>query len=129
MTPKGRGTFRWSPDGLWVIGEFAQDQCYQGRKVTSWSAHYAVGYDYSRQANVAFACGSNGRAVPFTGRVEGDTFTIPSDGATIGGAPVALRIIWELSNPQLLRWRNERRAMGAHRRTRHATRRWRLDHG
>jgi hypothetical protein len=107
MTAQGRGTFRWSSDGLWVIGEFAQDQFHQGRKVTNWSAHYVAGYDYSRRAYVAFACDSNGRAVPFTGLVDGDTFTITSDGATIAGAPVRLRMIWEASNPQALRWRNE----------------------
>lgn len=107
MTAEGRGTFRWSGDGLWVIGEFAQDQFHQGRKVTSWSAHYVAGYDYSRRAYVAFACDSNGRAVPFTGRVDGDTFTITSDGATIAGAPVRLRMIWEAAPPQGLRWRNE----------------------
>jgi hypothetical protein len=107
MTAQGRGTFTWSPDGLWVIGEFAQDQFHAGSKVTSWSAHYVAGYDYSRRTYVAFACDSNGRAVPFTGTIAGDTFTITSDGATIGGAPVRLRMIWEISDATTLRWRNE----------------------
>jgi hypothetical protein len=107
MTASGRGTFHWTADGLWVIGEFAQDQFFEGRKVTSWSAHYIAGYDYSRQAYVAFAADSNGRAVPFTGSIEGDSFTIVSDGATIAGAPVRLRMIWDVSTPRRPRWRNE----------------------
>jgi hypothetical protein len=107
MTAKGRGTFRWSPDGLWVIGEFAQDQFYGGDKVTTWSAHYVAGWDYSRRAYVAFASDSNGRAVPFTGKIEGDQFIITSDGATIGGAPVRLRMIWDASDPAVMHWRNE----------------------
>ena len=108
MTAEGRGVFHWTADGLWVLGDFSQDQFYQGRKVTSWNAHYVAGYDYSRQAYVAFACDSNGRAVPFTGRIEDSNFTITSDGATIGGAPVRLRMVWDLSPDSTdLRWRNE----------------------
>lgn len=74
MSATGRGTFRWSRDGLWIVGEFQQDQFYQAEKVTQWSAHYVAGFDYSRQQYVAFACDSNGRSVPFTGLIEGDTF-------------------------------------------------------
>ena len=107
MTAEGHGTFRWSADGLWVIGEFRQDQFYEGEKVTEWSAHYVAGYDFSRQTYVAFACDSNGRSVPFTGTMTADTFTITSDGASIAGAPVKLRMIFDLADPKVMRWRNE----------------------
>lgn len=107
MTAQGRGTFRWVGDGLWVIGEFFQDQFHDGRKVTEWSAHYIAGWDYSRRSYVAFAADSNGRAVPFTGAIDGDRFVITSDGATIGGAPVRLRMIWDLTDPASMRWSNE----------------------
>jgi hypothetical protein len=56
---------------------------------------------------VAFAADSNGRAVPFTGAIEGDRFTITSDGATIGGAQVRLRMIWDVADPARLTWCNE----------------------
>ena len=86
--------------------QISQDQFYRGRKVTTWSAHYVAGYDYSRQSYVAFACDSNGRAVPFSGEVEGDKFTITSEGATIGGAPVKLRMVWDVPlDSTKLRWR------------------------
>jgi hypothetical protein len=107
MTAIGNGTFSWAVGGLWIVGEFQQEQFYNGRKVTEWNAHYIAGWDYSRGSYVAFAADSNGRCVPFTGSIEGDRFTITSDGATIGGAPVRLRMIWDLSNPQRMRWSNE----------------------
>lgn len=107
MTATGQGTFRWSADRLWIIGSFSQDQFYRGRKVTWWSAHYVVGYDYSRKTYVAFAADSNGRAVSFTGSIQGATFTLTSDGATIAGAPVRLRMVWDAADPRNLLWRNE----------------------
>jgi hypothetical protein len=113
MTAKGRGTFRWTDDGLWVLGDFRQDQFHEGRRVTEWSARYIAGWDFSRQAYVAFAADSNGRCVPFTGAIEGDRFTITSDGATIGGMPVRLRMIWDLTGTEAMRWRNEMSVAGA----------------
>lgn len=107
MTAQGRGTFRWDVNGLWVIGDFAQDQYHEGRKVTEWSAHYVAGWDTSRRCYVAFAADSNGRSVPFTGQIEGDRFIITSDGASIGGAPVRLRMIWDARDPAVMTWRNE----------------------
>lgn len=107
MTAMGQGRFTWTRDGLWVIGTFEQDQYFEGRKVASWYAHYVAGYDYARRAYVAFAADSNGRAVPFTGAIEGDRFVITSDGANIGGAPVRLRMTWTIAGPNLLLWRNE----------------------
>ncbi len=107
MTAVGWGRFRWVSDGLWVVGEFQQDQFYEGQKVAEWSAHYVAGWDYSREAYAAFAADSNGRCVSFTGTIEGDRFTITSDGATIGGMPVRLRMIWDASSPGVMNWRNE----------------------
>jgi len=107
MTAEGRGTFTWNMGGLWVVGEFIQDQFYKGREVMSWSAHYLAGWDFARRAYVAFAADSNGRCVSFTGEIEGDRFTITSDGAQIGGAPVRLRMIWDAGNPEVMTWQNE----------------------
>jgi len=99
MSAKGHGRFRWSADRLWIIGMFRQDQFYRGRRVAWWSAHYVVGYDYSRRSYVAFAGDSNGRAVSFIGSIEGTTFTLTSDGAIIGDSPGRLRMVWEASDP------------------------------
>jgi len=107
MTAIGQGRFHSSADGLWIIGEFSQDQYSDGQKVTSWSAHYIAGWDVARRCYVAFAADSNGRSVPFTGTVDGDRFVITSDGANIGGAPVRLRMIWDASMPEVMTWRNE----------------------
>lgn len=107
MTAKGSGTFRWTNDGLWVIGDFAQDQFHDGRQVGTWSAHYIAGWDVARAGYVAFATDSNGRSVAFSGVIAGDTFTITSDPLQIGGAPVKLRMIWDISDPAVARWTNE----------------------
>lgn len=107
MTATGEGRFHTTPNQLWIVGEFFQDQYYQGRKVAEWSAHYVAGWDTARHCYVAFAADSNGRSVPFTGAIEGDRFVITSDGAVIGGAPVRLRMIWDASNPATMTWRNE----------------------
>jgi hypothetical protein len=107
MTARGRGKFRWTPDGLWIVGDFRQDQFYNGKKVTRWTAHYVAGWDVARRQYVAFAADSNGRSVPFTGQIDGDTFTIVSDGAMIAGAPVRLRMMWDATDPSAIQWRNE----------------------
>ena len=107
MTATGQARFRSSTDGLWIIGEFSQDQYYDGRKVATWSAHYIAGWDVARRCYVAFAADSNGRSVPFIGTIDGDRFVIVSDDANIGGAQVRLRMIWDASNPDAMTWLNE----------------------
>ena len=107
MTAIGEGRFHSSADGLWIIGEFSQDQYFAGQKVTSWSAQYIAGWDLARRCYVAFAADSNGRSVPFTGAIENDRFVITSEGASIGGAPVRLRMIWDATTPDVMSWRNE----------------------
>jgi hypothetical protein len=84
MTARGTGRFRWSSCGRWDLGRFRQDQFHDGRKVTEWSAEYLAGWDAARRTYVAFAADSNGRSVPFTGVVEGDRFTITSEGPAMG---------------------------------------------
>lgn len=107
MTATGRGRFHEEVGGLWIVGEFHQDQFSEGRKVTDWGCLYIAGWDASRQTYVAFAADSNGRCVPFAGVIEGDRFTITSEGATIGGAPVRLRMIWDAGGAGAMTWRNE----------------------
>ena len=107
MSATGWGRFHTEVGGLWIMGRFHQDQFHEGRKVTEWNCLYMVGWDDSRKTYVAFAADSNGRCVPFSGAVEGDLFTITSDGATIAGAPVRLRMIWDATDPRVMTWRNE----------------------
>lgn len=75
--------------------------------VTSWSAQYIAGWDLARRCYLAFAADSNGRSVPFTGAIENDRFVITSEGASIGGAPVRLRMIWDATTPDVMSWHNE----------------------
>jgi hypothetical protein len=112
MAASGQGHFRITSNGLWIIGEFAQDQFHEGFKVTEWSAHYIAGWDTARRCYVAFAADSNGRSVPFTGAIEGDRFIITSEGAYIDNAPARLRMIWDAGSPAFMSWRNEMSVAG-----------------
>ena len=43
MSAKGESTFKWIMDGLWVVGDFEQDQFVADKKVLMWKAHYVAG--------------------------------------------------------------------------------------
>ena len=107
MTAKGRGRFYPIVGGLWIAGDFEQDQYFHGRKVVHWAAHYVAGWHQTRRTYVAYAADSNGRAVEFTGEIEGDTFVITSTPITMGNLSGRLRTVWDLTDPRQLRWRNE----------------------
>jgi hypothetical protein len=112
MLARGSGRFRREIGGLWILGEFRQDQFHEGRKVAEWSCIYLAGWDAGRSTYVAFAADSNGRSVPFLGAIDGERFTITSEGAPIGGAPVRLRMIWDAADPRIMTWRNEMSVAG-----------------
>ena len=107
MTASGRGRFYPLMNGLWIGGDFEQDQYFEGRKVVHWAAHYIAGWHQTRQTYVAYAADSNGRSVDFTGAIERDRFTITSEPLTMGKLSGRLRMVWDLTDPNQLRWRNE----------------------
>lgn len=43
MLAKGKGTFEWAINDLWVIGNFEQDQFIGDKKVITWKCHYVAG--------------------------------------------------------------------------------------
>ncbi|HTJ59031.1 MAG TPA: hypothetical protein VL418_15940, partial [Devosiaceae bacterium] len=112
MSASGSGKFRWSDDGLWIIGAFQQDQFHGGEKVASWNAHYLAGWDFARKAYIAFAVDSNGRSVDFTGEIIGDSFIITSDILPSGAGEARLRMTWDLSDPAIPHWKNETAVSG-----------------
>jgi hypothetical protein len=103
MEATGRATFAWTDDGLWLRGEFSQDQIADGRLVLRWSAHYLVGWDPQATEYVAFMADNCGHAGFMRGFVDGDRMVLTTPGAD----PVTFRISWDASNPVAVRWKDE----------------------
>jgi hypothetical protein len=103
MSATGRATFAWTDDGLWLRGEFTQDQLVGDRPVLTWKAHYLVGWDPRARGYVAFLADNCGHAGFMRGRIDGNRMIL----ATAGDGPVAFRITWDLSVPEAPTWIDE----------------------
>jgi hypothetical protein len=103
MAATGQATFTWTDDGLWLRGEFAQDQFAAGRLLLTWRAHYLVGWDPRAREYVAFMADNCGHAGFMRGRIEGDRLVL----ATPRGEPVVFRITWDLLDPAAPTWVDE----------------------
>ena len=103
MSAVGRATFAWTDDGLWLRGEFVQDQFTDDRLVLTWRAHYLVGWDPQARDYVAFLADNCGHAGFMRGAIAGDRLVME----TPGDGPVRFRVTWELSDPGAPSWRDE----------------------
>lgn len=103
MTATGQATFAWTADGLWLRGEFAQDQIAGGQVVLRWHAHYLVGWDPAARDYVAFLADNCGHAGLMRGFISGDRMVLmtPEDG------PARFRITWDATDPAAVRWIDE----------------------
>lgn len=99
----GQATFAWPGAGLWLCGEFLQDQFVGDRLVLTWQAHYLVGWDPLARDYVAFLADNFGHAGVMRGRIEGNRLTLstPDDNLTV------FRVTWDLSDPEAPVWSNE----------------------
>lgn len=108
MLAKGKGTFRWIMDGLWVVGDFEQDQFVGDELAMTWKAHYLAGWDHSVGEYRAYVVDSNGRGSVFKGEIAGDTFTISAlEEVNVGGQSFRLRMVWDMHDPERILWFNE----------------------
>jgi hypothetical protein len=104
MTARGRGTHRLIQDGLWIVGDYEQDQhLLDGTLVLTWRLHWVVGWDPDAREYRATHADNYGHAGVMRGRLDGDVLTFE----TLKGAPVRLRMVWDLTNPDAMTWRNE----------------------
>ncbi len=95
-------------DGLWVVGEFEQDQYMGKQKVLTWKAHYVAGWDHALGEYRAFVVDSNGRGSVFRGELNDDSFAIISlEEVDVSGQSFRLRMVWDMSEPANSRWLNE----------------------
>jgi Protein of unknown function (DUF1579) len=104
MTAEGRGVCRTIQDGLWIVGDYEQDQyLLDGTFVLKWQLHWVVGWDPTSAEYRAAHADNYGHAGTMRGRLEGDVLTFE----TMGEGPACQRMIWNLSNPEAMTWRNE----------------------
>jgi hypothetical protein len=104
MHAKGRGVHRTIQGGLWIVGDYEQDQFLpDGTFILTWRLHWVVGWDPDRRAYVATHHDNYGHAGVMIGERVGEVLTF----ATPQGAPVRLRMSWDLSDPDAVVWRNE----------------------
>jgi hypothetical protein len=103
MEATDQATFSWTDDGLWLRGEFRQDQFADGRLVLTWSAHYLVGWDPQARDYVAFMADNCGHAGFMHGDIEGDRMILTTPGDDL----MVLRITWDLASPGEPTWKDE----------------------
>jgi hypothetical protein len=104
MAAQGRGVHRTIQDGLWIVGEYEQDQFLtDGAFVLKWQLHWVAGWDADAGEYRATHADNYGHTGVMRGHVEGDILTFE----TIGEGPVRQRMIWDLTNPSTMTWRNE----------------------
>ncbi len=112
MTASGSGTHVTIQDGVWIVGDYAQDQFLaDGTFVLRWELHWVVGWDPVTAVFRATLADNYGRTGTMTGWIEGDRLVFES----APDEPVGIRLTWDLSDPTALRWRNEAAVGGPYR--------------
>jgi len=109
MTARGRGTHGRLHDGLWIVGDYRQDQFLEdGSYVLTWRLHWVTGWDADAQEYRAVLADNYGHAGILRGRIAGDRLVYE----TFGDGPVRLRLVWDLSDPEAAVWSNQRSVAG-----------------
>ncbi len=109
MTAKGRGVHHTIQGGIWIVGNYEQDQfLVDGTFVLTWRLHWVVGWDQDHEGYVATHADNYGHAGILYGHLTAGVLTFE----TPKGAPVRLRMTWDRTDPSTMTWRNES-AIGA----------------
>ncbi|KUL24593.1 DUF1579 family protein [Streptomyces regalis] len=104
MTARGRGMHQRIQGGRWIVGTYEQDQfLLDGTFVLTWQLHWVVGWDPASGGYRATLADNYGHADVMRGRIDGDRLTFE----TIGDPPVRLRLVWDVTDPKQMVWRNE----------------------
>src|SRR3954451_15588083 len=87
MTAQGRGVHSRLHDGLWIVGDYRQDQFLtDGTFVLTWQLHWATGWDADVGEYRATLNDNYGHADVMRGLIDGDRLVYES----IGDSPVRL---------------------------------------
>jgi hypothetical protein len=110
MTARGRGTHQRIQDGRWIVGTYQQDQfLLDGTFVLTWQLHWVAGWDPAAGEYRATIADNYGHADVMRGWIDGDRLTFE----TLGNPPLRLRLVWDLTDPDVMTWRNEMSVGGA----------------
>jgi Protein of unknown function (DUF1579) len=110
MTATGSGVHELIQDGRWIVGTYEQDQfLHDGTFVLKWQLHWVAGWDPANAEYRAVLADNYGQAAVMRGWIEGDRLTFE----TLGDKPVRLRLVWDVSDSDDIRWRNEMSVGGA----------------
>ncbi|WP_406047147.1 DUF1579 family protein [Kribbella sp. NBC_00889] len=104
MTATGTGRHHTIQDGLWIVGDYQQDQfLIDGTFVLRWQLHWVAGWDARAGEYRASVADNYGHAEILAGRIDGDFLTFQS----IGRPPIRIRLSWRLIDDTTMMWRNE----------------------
>jgi hypothetical protein len=104
MAARGSGRHRTIQDGRWIVGDYEQDQfASDGRFLLTWELHWVTGWDPVAGEYRATLADNHGHADVMRGHIEGDRLIFE----TLGDTQVRLRLVWDLTDPDDARWRNE----------------------
>jgi hypothetical protein len=110
MTATGSGRHERIQDGRWIVGTYRQDQyLLDGTFVLTWQLHWVAGWDPASGEYRATIADCYGHADVMRGWIDGDRLIFE----TIGDPPVRLRLVWDLTDPAQMTWRNEMSVAGA----------------
>jgi hypothetical protein len=104
MTARGEGVHSRLHDGLWIVGDYRQDQfLLDGTFVLTWRLHWVTGWDADAGGYRATLDDNYGHADVMRGRLEGDRLVYE----TFDDRPARLRLTWDVSDPDRPVWTNE----------------------
>jgi hypothetical protein len=104
MTAVGSGKHQRIQGGRWIVGDYQQDQFLaDGTFLLKWELHWVAGWDPLAREYRATVADNYGHADVMRGWIDGDRLTFE----TIGEPPVRIRLVWDVSDPERLTWRNE----------------------
>jgi len=104
MTAQGEGVNTRIHDGLWIVGDYRQDQFLtDGTFLLTWRLHWVTGWDAHAGEYRATLNENYGHADVMRGRISGDRLIYE----TIGERPSRLRLTWDFSDSAAPAWTNE----------------------
>jgi hypothetical protein len=104
MTAHGRGLHHRLHEGLWIVGDYRQDQhLADGTFVLTWQLHWVTGWDADAAEYRATFNDNYGHSGVMRGRLDGDRLIYES----VGDGPIRLRLTWDVSDPAVALWTNE----------------------
>jgi hypothetical protein len=108
MTGRGTGRHHRLQDGLWIVGDYRQDQFLpDGTYVLTWQLHWVTGWDADAGEYLATHNDNNGHAGVMHGRIDGNRLVYES---SVGNA--RLRMTLDAADPHGVVWTNEASAAG-----------------